>query len=57
MGDDAVIPDYELRPVKNERGTWDALTANGYGHSLGFVTEDKVETWLDGYSVGASENM
>jgi hypothetical protein len=44
------------KPVQNERGTWDALDENGYGHSLGYETEAMVEAWLAGYDCGAWEN-
>lgn len=47
---------YEERPVQNEDGTWDALDANGYGHSLGLASRAEVEIWLMGYEVGAEEN-
>jgi bacillopeptidase F (M6 metalloprotease family) len=51
------LQDYEQRPVQNDDGTWDALDANGYGHTLGLENEYEVEIWLEGYSVGAKENM
>jgi len=50
------LPEWELRPVKNERGTFDALDANGWGTTLGW-TEREVECWIDGYNTGARENM
>lgn len=51
------MDDYDLRPVQNDAGTWDALTADGYGHTLGYNDEWDVVVWLDGYDTGARENM
>lgn len=51
------LPDWKLRPVKNDRGLWDALDGWGYGHVLGYMTSALVEAWIDGYDVGARENQ
>lgn len=51
--------DVELRPVKREDGSglWDALDGAGCGHTLGLDTPEEVRIWVDGYEVGARENM
>lgn len=52
-----MLNEQDYRPVQNEEGTWDALDANGYGHSLGFIEDVLVQIWIDGYNTGARENM
>lgn len=54
---DCIVDRMRVRPVQNERGTWDALSRDGYGHSLGYATKAECEAWIDGYDTGASENM
>lgn len=49
--------DWDFRPVQDENGKWDALDAQGYGHSLGYATEAEAEAWIRGYETGARENM
>jgi hypothetical protein len=52
---------YEERPTQRaeggDDGLWDALDANGHGHTLGYRSRELVEAWLAGYRVGAAENM
>lgn len=51
------MTEYDLRPVENDQGTWDALDEHGYGHCLWATSEEEVWTWINGYNTGARENM
>lgn len=48
---------FSLRPVQRDTGEWDALDANGYGHTLGLEYRGSVEIWIAGYNAGAEENQ
>ncbi len=48
---------YEIRPVKNKAGSWDAFDGYGYGYQLGYPTKKEVDAWLKGYKAGATESI
>lgn len=50
---------FDLRPVEDpdNPGFWDALDEAGYGYPLGLPSADHAQAWIDGYAMGARENM
>lgn len=49
--------DFDLRPVQDDEGLWNALYGDGYGHVLGYETEELCQAWIDGYEAGGRDNF